>query len=181
MVSSSWGRLDILIANAAVLGPMCELTRVTDAGWLDTIDINLTANWRLLRAFDALLRASPAGRVVLLTSSAATRLKPKRGAYAISKAGLEVLAKTYALETQDGGVRVNLVDPGAVDTEMRASAVPGEDRMTLTQPASLGPLIVRLCHPTLDMTGQTIEFRKATFDVGGARTHSDATPKACIG
>jgi NAD(P)-dependent dehydrogenase (short-subunit alcohol dehydrogenase family) len=118
--------------------------------------------------------------VVLLTSSAATRLKPKRGAYAISKAVLEALAKTYALETQEGGVRVNLVDPGAVDT-MRASAVPGEDRMTLTQPASLGPLIVRLCHPTLEMTGQTIEFRKAPFDVGGARTHSDATPKACIG
>ena len=99
LLRSRWGRLDIFIANAAVLGPMLELRDITEAAWHETIETNLTANWRLLRELDPLLRQSRAGRVVVLTSSAASRLKPCRGPYAITKAALEVLARTYALET----------------------------------------------------------------------------------
>lgn len=157
-LSRAWGRLDVLIANAAVLGPMSELSQVTDAAWLETIDTNLTANWRLLRAFDRLLRRSEAGRVVVLTSSAASRLKPRRGPYAVSKAALEVLAKTYALETEDTPIRVNLVDPGAVDTTMRAAAVPNEDRSILPQPEDVAPLIVELTSTACMASGQSVRF-----------------------
>jgi NAD(P)-dependent dehydrogenase (short-subunit alcohol dehydrogenase family) len=98
MGSRLWGWLDILIANAAVLGPMLELRHVADVAWVETIEMNLTANWRLLRAFDPLLRRSESGRVV--------NLKPRCGPYAISKAAFEVLAKTYALETEKTQIRV---------------------------------------------------------------------------
>jgi NAD(P)-dependent dehydrogenase (short-subunit alcohol dehydrogenase family) len=158
MVSRLWGRLDILIANAAVLGPMLELRQVADAAWLETIDTNLTANWRLLRAFDPLLRRSEAGRVVILTSSAASRLKPRRGPYAISKAALEVLAKTYALETENTRIRVNLVDPGPLNTAMRAAAVPNENRSVLPRVGEVAPLVVGLAAPSWVGSGQLLSF-----------------------
>ena len=158
MLSRTWGRLDILIANAAVLGPTQELRHVTDATWLTTIDTNLTANWRLLRALDPLLRRSEAGRVVVITSSAASHLKPRRGPYAITKAALEVLARTYALETEDTQIRVNLVDPGPLDTAMRAAAVPNEDRSTLPRAEEVAPLIVELSAPTWMGSGQSLRF-----------------------
>jgi len=158
MVSKVWGRLDILIANAAVLGPMCALTEVDDAAWSETIETNLTANWRLLRAFDPLLHRAEAGRVVWITSSAASRLKPGLGPYAISKAALEALAKTYALETQGSRICVNLVDPGRMDTAMRTAAVQGEDRSALPQADEVAPLIVELAAASWTGTGQLIRF-----------------------
>jgi NAD(P)-dependent dehydrogenase (short-subunit alcohol dehydrogenase family) len=159
-LARTWGRLDVLISNAAVLGPMRALSSVTDAAWLETIDTNLTANWRLLRSFDPLLRRSPSGRVVVLTSSAAVRPKPQRGPYAVSKAGLEMLAKTYALETAETAVRVTLLDPGAVNTDMRAGAVPGEDRAALPQPQDIAPLIVELSAPTWHGSSEPISYAR---------------------
>ena len=158
MVERTWGHLDILIANAAVLGPLSSLSEVTDEAWRETIETNLTANWRLLRGFDPLLRRSEAGRVVILTSSAASNLKPGRGTYAISKAAVEVLAKTYALETATTAIRVNLVDPGAVNTDMRALAVQGEDHSLLPRPEHVAQLIVELAAHNSDVTGQIIRF-----------------------
>ena len=157
-LTRAWGRLDVLVANAAVLGPMLELSHVSEASWHETIETNLTANWRLLRSFDPLLRCAAAARVVVVTSNAASRLKAQRGPYAASKAALEVLAKTYALETADTPIRVNLVDPGVINTDMRAAAVPGEDRTTLPQPQDIAPLIVELSAPTWLNSGELVSF-----------------------
>jgi NAD(P)-dependent dehydrogenase (short-subunit alcohol dehydrogenase family) len=157
-VARTWGRLDVLIANAGILGPLHELAHVSEDAWLETLETNLTANWRLLRAFDQLLRRSEAGRVVMLTSSAATNPKPGRGPYAISKAALEMLAKTYALETAGTPMRVNLVDPGRFDSDMRAAAMPNEDRSKLPQPQEIAPMIVALSAPSWLDTGQSLRF-----------------------
>lgn len=158
MVSKTWGRLDIFIASAAVLGPTCALSEVADAAWCETINMNLTANWRLLRAFNSLLRSSESGRVVMVTSNAASSLKPGLGPYAISKAALEALVRTYALETEGTGIRANLVDPGRMDTAMRTAAVPGEDRSALPRADEVAPLIVELAAASWTSTGQLIRF-----------------------
>ena len=92
--------------------------------------VNVTANWRLICAMDPLLKFSDAGRVVFLTSGRAARARAYWGPYAVSKAALETLARTYAAETVTTNVRVNLLTPGPVRTRMRAQAMPGEDPMT---------------------------------------------------
>lgn len=158
LVARTWGRLDVLVANAGVLGPMRELAEVSERDWVETIETNLTANWRLLRAFDPLLRRSSAGRVVALTSSATVHLKPLRGPYAVSKAALEILVKTYALETKDTQIHTNLVDPGRFDSDMRTAAVPNEDRSMLPRPEEIAPMIVALSSPAWLGTGQSLRF-----------------------
>jgi NAD(P)-dependent dehydrogenase (short-subunit alcohol dehydrogenase family) len=169
--AARWGRLDILIANAAVFGPIRPLRNIAEAEWRQVIETNLTANWQLIHALDPLLQRSDAGRVVFITSSAATRVMAERGAYAISKAGLEMLAKTYAAETATSPIRVNLVDPGAMRTEMRAAAVPEEDPQTVPLPEAVAPLIVALSSPQWTATGERIvyrEWRAATAPEAGA-------------
>jgi NAD(P)-dependent dehydrogenase (short-subunit alcohol dehydrogenase family) len=157
MVSRLWGRLDILIGNAAVLCPMLKRRHVADVAWLETIDTNLTANRRLLRAFDSLLRRCVSGRVVILTSDAAPRLKPRRDPYAISKAALQVPANTHALETEKTRFCVNLVDPGPLNT-MRAAAVPNESRSILPRAGEVAPLVVGLAAPSWVGAGQLQRF-----------------------
>jgi len=108
------------------------------------IEVNLTANWRLIRSFDPLLRASDAGRAVFVTSGVGHKVVPFWGAYAVSKAGLEMLVKTYAAETEKTTLRVNIVNPGAVRTEMRAKAMPGEDPESLIRPEAMVDVFVQL-------------------------------------
>jgi NAD(P)-dependent dehydrogenase (short-subunit alcohol dehydrogenase family) len=154
-----WGKLDILIANAAVLGPITPLRDLDQKPYEEAIGVNLTANWRLLKALDPALRASDAGRVVVLTSSAAWRMRPYWGAYAISKAAVEVLARTYAEETKTTTpIRVTLVNPGAMRTEMRRSARPGEDPMTLPLPEELMPELLRFVSPEWQESGKLYDF-----------------------
>jgi NAD(P)-dependent dehydrogenase (short-subunit alcohol dehydrogenase family) len=154
-----WQRLDILIANAGILGPLSPLGHVTDDGFETTININLTANWRLIRTLDPLLKRSSAGRAVFVTSGAASGKYAYWGPYATSKAGLEALVKSWAAELENTDVRVNLVNPGAVRTAMRAKAFPGEDPMTLPAPEDLGPLFVELSSPECQRNGETVSFR----------------------
>ena len=122
------------------------------------IDVNLSANWRLIRTLDPLLRRSDAGRAVFVTSGAATGKYAYWGPYAVSKAGLECLVKTYAQELVDTSVRVNLLNPGPVRTKMRAKAFPGEDPNTLPAPEELVPLVQELVSPGCDFTGQIVNF-----------------------
>ena len=107
-----WGKLDILIANAGTLGPLSPLHHITADAWTTVIDVNLNANWRLIRTLDPLLRRSEAGRAVFVSSGAAQAKYAYWGPYAVSKAGLEALAKTYALEVENTPIRVNIVNPG---------------------------------------------------------------------
>ncbi len=153
-----WGKLDIFVGNAGVLGPLSPLHHVTEDAWNQVIDINLSANWRLIRTLDPLLKRSDAGRAVFLTSGAATGKYAYWGPYGVSKAGLEALVKTYAHELADTSVRVNLVNPGPVRTAMRAKAFPGEDPNTLPAPDELVPLFLELVSPECDFSGRVINF-----------------------
>ena len=118
---------------------------------------NLTANWLLIRTLDPLLRLSDAGRVVFVTSSGvAAQGRAYWAPYSVSKAGLETLAKTYANETADSTVKVNVVDPGATATGMRAEAYPGEDPNTIKTPDESAQAILELCLPSVTESGQIV-------------------------
>jgi len=156
-----WGKLDIFIGNAGVLGPLTPLAHVAPEQWDAAIAVNVTANWRLIRSLDPLLRAAEAGRVVFISSSAghAAHLKPYWGPYAVTKAALDALARTYAAETMNiSRVRVMAVDPGPLRTKMRAAAMPGEDPMSLRTPEELAPKILALCAPDWTQTGMLYDF-----------------------
>jgi NAD(P)-dependent dehydrogenase (short-subunit alcohol dehydrogenase family) len=160
LVRAKWGRLDALVANAAIMGPRTTLGRLAEEDWSEVIDTNVTANWRLIRHFDALLRASDAGRAVFVTSGAGSRGKMAagRGAYAISKAALDALARTYATETENSPVRVMLCNPGPLRTELRASIAPDEDPMSLRTPADFAPKVAQLCLPSWTQSGMVYDF-----------------------
>jgi NAD(P)-dependent dehydrogenase (short-subunit alcohol dehydrogenase family) len=152
-----FGRLDIFIGNAAILGGLRPLNHIPSETWEKVLAVNLTANWRLIRTLDPLLRMSDAGRVVFVTSSGvAEQGRPYWAPYSVSKAGLETLAKTYANEAADSAVKVNIVDPGATATSMRAEAYPGEDQDKIQNPEQVAETIVKLCLPSVTETGQIV-------------------------
>ena len=152
-----FGRLDILVGNAGVLGGLRPLTHIPSEIWDRVLAVNLTANWRLIRTLDPLLQRSDAGRVVFVTSPRAASLGRAYWApYSVSKAALETLAKTYANETADSPICVNLVDPGATATAMRAEAFPGEDQDTLKTPEAVAEVILRLALPDFTETGEIV-------------------------
>lgn len=143
-IHARWGRLDVLVAAAGQLGPLTPVAHLDTRDWEKTLGVNLTANWRLIRSLDPLFRASDSARPIFLTSSVARNPRAFWGAYAVSKAGLETLVRTYAEETDHTPIRPVLLNPGATRTRMRAEAFPGEDPATLPDPAELGPLLVEL-------------------------------------
>jgi NAD(P)-dependent dehydrogenase (short-subunit alcohol dehydrogenase family) len=155
-----WGKLDILVGCGGILGPLSPLHHVTEDAWKAVLDVNLTANWRLIRTLDPLLKRAEAGRAVFATSGASIGKYAYWGPYAASKAGLEALVKTYAQEINDSPVRANLINPGGVRTQMRAKAFPGEDPMTLPTPEEVVPLFLALASPECDFNGRVIDFRE---------------------
>jgi NAD(P)-dependent dehydrogenase (short-subunit alcohol dehydrogenase family) len=153
-----FGRLDVLVGNAAILGRLSPLTHIPSEHWERTLAVNVTANWRLIRTLDPLLRSSDAGRVIFVTSSGVARSGRAYWApYSVSKAALECLAKTYANETQDSAIKVNLIDPGATATRMRGEAYPGEDQSTLRTPEEVAEAFVPLAMAEWNETGQIVE------------------------
>lgn len=154
-----WGKLDILVANAGLLGPLSPLGHITADAWREVIDVNLTANWHLIRAVDPLLKRSDAGRAIFVSSGAASGKNAYWGPYAVSKAGLEALAKTWAAELGQTNVKVNVINPGPIRTGMRAKAFPGEDPMTLKTPEEIVPLFLRLAGPKCPDTGRVFDFK----------------------
>jgi len=152
-----FGRLDVLVGNAAILGALSPLPHIKSEHWERVFATNVTANWRLIRTLDPLLRASDAGRVIFVTSSVARSAKAYWAPYSVSKAALESLAKTYANETADTAIRVNILDPGPIATSMRAEAYPGEDPATLRTAENVAGAFVPLAMPSYDKTGQIVE------------------------
>lgn len=153
-IAERFGRLDILVGNAGILGDLTPLAHAEAKMWEHVIATNLTANWRLMRSFDPLLRASKAGRALFVTSGAAAGATPYWGPYAVSKAALEMLVQTYAAEVATTSIRVNLVDPGVVRTAIRAVAMPGEDPMTLPAPESVTDVFVQLASAECNANGE---------------------------
>jgi NAD(P)-dependent dehydrogenase (short-subunit alcohol dehydrogenase family) len=155
-----WGRLDAFLGNAGVLGQLTPLAHLEPKTFQEVMDVNVTANWRLIRSLDPLLRLSDAGRVLFVTSGAARKHAAFWGAYAVSKAALESLALTYAAECEGSKVKVNLFNPGPVRTAMRKKAMPGEDPSTLPAPENLASHIVEMLSPSYDRNETVINFRK---------------------
>ena len=156
-----WGRLDVLVGAAGVLGPLSPLSHVDPREWDKVMAVNVTANWRLIRSLDLPLRASEAARVVFITSGAAHRaeMKPYWGPYAISKAALEAVARTYAAECANTtNIKVMLANPGPLRTAMRAAAMPGEDPATLKTPAEFASKLLALCTPDWRESARLYDF-----------------------
>ncbi|WP_159349034.1 SDR family NAD(P)-dependent oxidoreductase [Roseomonas harenae] len=151
-----FGRLDILVHAAGVLGTLTPVAHITPRDWADVMAVNLTAAWRLIRTLDPPLRASDSGRAVILTTDRARDPMPYWGAYGASKAGLEHLASTWAAEVATTPLRVNLYDPGPVNTRLRATAMPGEDPASIAQPGDVAPLIAALCLPEEARSGEVV-------------------------
>jgi NAD(P)-dependent dehydrogenase (short-subunit alcohol dehydrogenase family) len=157
-IHARWGKLDMLVANAGILGPLTPIGHVDQKSWDDVMATNLTANWRLIRSFDPLLQASAAGRVVVISSGAAHKCLAYWGPYSVSKAGVEALARTYAAETATTPIRVTIVNPGPLRTRMRAAAMPGEDPLILKTPDELAPKILGFLDPDWQETGLIYDF-----------------------
>lgn len=148
-----WKKLDVLVGNAGILGKLTPLGHVDPKLFDDVMAVNVTANWRLIRSLDPLLRASDAGRAVFVTSGAAQHPMPYWGPYSISKAALEAMVRTYAAENNTTNVRANCFSPGPTRTKMRAQAMPGEDPETLPTPEAVAAQLVPLCLPSFADNG----------------------------
>jgi NAD(P)-dependent dehydrogenase (short-subunit alcohol dehydrogenase family) len=162
-IHERWGKLDILVANAAILGTISPIGHVEAKVFEKVMTINVNATWRLIRSVDPLLRLSDAGRAVVMSSNAAHSARAFWGPYAASKAAVETLMRCWADETRNLPLRVNAFDPGPTRTAMRAQAVPGEDPSTRPHPSEIAAKIVPLCVPSLTETGLIYQARHDRF------------------
>ncbi|MDW9413260.1 SDR family NAD(P)-dependent oxidoreductase [Sinorhizobium meliloti] len=159
-INERWGKLDIMVANAGVLGTISPIGHVEAKVFEKVMAINVTATWRLIRSLEPLLVRSDAGRALILSSSAAHKCKPFWGPYSASKAAVEALARTWAYETQRLPLRILSVDPGATRTAMRAQAVPGEDPETLPHPSEVAQALLPLLGREQTETGKLFIVRE---------------------
>ncbi|WP_042778113.1 SDR family NAD(P)-dependent oxidoreductase [Sinorhizobium fredii] len=159
-INERWGKLDILVANAGVLGTISPIGHVEAKVFEKVMSINVTATWRLIRSLEPLLVKSDAGRALILSSSAAHKCKPFWGPYSASKAAVEALTRTWAYETQRLPLRILSVDPGATRTAMRAQAVPGEDPATVPHPSEVAAALMPLLAPEQTETGKLFIVRE---------------------
>jgi NAD(P)-dependent dehydrogenase (short-subunit alcohol dehydrogenase family) len=150
-------KLDVFVGNAGALGEMTPLSHYDAKAWHEVFDVNVHANWRLIRTLEPLLRRSDAGRAILVTSGAAANPRAFWGAYAVTKAAMETLAKVWASELENTDVRVNILNPGATRTGMRAAAFPGEDPLTLKTPEDLTDKFVEMASPAWTRHGEIID------------------------
>lgn len=153
-----YGKLDILVGNAGLLGSLSPVGHIEPKTWDDALAVNLTANYRLIRSFDPLLRQSEAGRAIFVTSGASAKPAAFWGIYGASKAGLDMLIKCYAEEVARFGVKVNLISPGPVRTKMRAQAFPGEDPLTLRAPDEVTDAFVELAAADCEANGTVVSL-----------------------
>jgi NAD(P)-dependent dehydrogenase (short-subunit alcohol dehydrogenase family) len=162
-LNERFGKLDVLVANAGLLGVLSPLGHIEPKVWDDVMAVNVTANYRLIRSLDPLLQKSTAGRAVFLTSGAAWAPIAYWGPYSVSKAAVELMARIYAAETVTTPLRVNVFNPGPIRTRMRATAMPGEDPMTLDTPENVAEKILDLCLPAYTETGTLYQYRLKKF------------------
>jgi len=158
-IAEKFGRLDGLLANAGLLGTIGPLQAGGERQFNDVIDVNLSANWRLIRVMDPLLRQSDTPRAVFMSSGVVPRPRAFWGPYQASKAGLEALVYAWADENEQTKLRVNLFDPGATRTQMRADAMPGEDPMTLPTPEAVAEHLIPLLEASETRNNARIDVR----------------------
>ena len=159
-IASRWQRLDGFVANAGMLPALTPVGHVTEDAWNDSMAVNLTGQWHMIRALDPLLRAAPAGRAILVSSGAAVGSRPFWGPYAAAKAGLEALGRSWAGESEQTNLRINIMNPGGTATKMRASAFPGEDPATLPTPEQIAPAFLTLLSDQCQHHGDLVSARE---------------------
>jgi NAD(P)-dependent dehydrogenase (short-subunit alcohol dehydrogenase family) len=162
-IHERWGRLDVMIANAGVLGVLMPTSHLDENIWDEVIDTNLSAIWRMIRVFEPLLRLSSAGRAILVTSSAAKGY-PFWSAYAASKAGVEALGKSWADEVETTSLKVNILNPGGVATSMYTAAFPGADLASMPQPEDIASAFVALADKDCPHHGEVLHARELVAD-----------------
>jgi len=162
-LSERYSRLDVLIGNAGILGPLSPLSHIERKDWDNLIAVNVTANWQFIRTMDPLLKNASAGRAVFLTSAVAYKGRAYWGPYAASKAALDAMVRAYAAECATTNVRANLFAPGPTRTRMYASAFPGIDPLTLPTAEEVAKAIVPLCLPDCSESGKLYDFRAGKF------------------
>ena len=151
-----YGKLDILVGNAGLLGQLSPIAHIEPSIFERVMAVNVTANWRLIRSLDPLLRQSDAGRAIFVTSGISRRIVPYWSAYAASKVALDMMVGTYAAESAHTKVRVNLYNPGPMRTGMRKEAFPGEDPQSLPPPDAHGEGLIQLALPSCTMNGEWV-------------------------
>jgi NAD(P)-dependent dehydrogenase (short-subunit alcohol dehydrogenase family) len=151
-----FGRIDVLLGNAGILGTLSPVGHIEPKTFERVMAVNVTANWRLIRSMDPLLRASDAGRAIFVTSGVSRRVAPYWGAYAASKAALDMLIGIYAAEVGHTAIRVNLYNPGPTRTRMRTDAFPGENPETVPAPEAHGEALIRLALPSCTLNGEWV-------------------------
>ena len=159
-VKQRWGKLDILISNAAYLHNLTPLSHLSEKDWQISLNTNLSSNWLLIKHFENLLLESEYGRAIFLTSGASQGYRPFWGAYAITKAGLDSMVKAWSSEMKETNLSINLYDPGATKTQMRARAYPGEDPKILKDPDEIAKDILKICNKNFIKNGERLEFNK---------------------
>ena len=152
-----FGRLDILVGNAGMLGTLSPIAHADPLKWRQVLDLNLMANLWLIRAVDPLLRASEAGRAIFVTADQARDPQPYWGAYAVANSALETLVRLYAAETAKSAIRANLIDPGVVRTRLRADAFPGEDAARHPPPEAITESFVHMAMADFEETGTVVQ------------------------
>ena len=158
-IHERWGKLDILVGNGAILGTISPLNHIDPKVWDSVFATNVTANYRLIRSMDPLLRASDAGRAIFLSSGAGHRAHAYWGCYGASKAALDLMCRDWAEEIKNiTKIKVMLVNPGGTRTKMRADAAPGEDPNTLPTPDLITPYLVEMASPSWQETGKLFDF-----------------------
>ncbi|KGF68965.1 oxidoreductase [Hoeflea sp. BAL378] len=162
-INERWGKLDILVANAAVLGTISPVGHVEAKVFEKVMTVNVTATWRVIRSVEPLLVKSDAGRALILSSGVAHTARAFWGPYAASKAAVETLARVWAAETSKTALKVNSVDPGATRTAMRAQAVPGENPEALPHPSEVAAKLVPLCEPGCAVSGKLFRVTENRF------------------
>ncbi len=163
IIHERWGRLDGLFANAGLLGDIMPAQQIEPKTFDGVFAVNMTANYRLIRALDPLLRAAPAGRALFMTSGVAQTHRAYWSAYAASKAALEAYVSCWAKEIDVTSVKANLLNPGAVRTAMRAKAMPGEDPKNLPEPSDVAELVFEMLSPSYALNDQRVNFRDTSY------------------
>ena len=162
-INDRWGKLDILVANAGVLGTISPVGHVEAKAFDKVMAVNVTATWRIIRSVEPLLIKSEAGRALILSSGVAHSARAFWGPYAASKAAVETLARVWAAETEKTTLNVNSIDPGATRTAMRAQAMPGENPDTLPHPSEVAEKLVPLCGAACSETGKLFRVAENRF------------------
>lgn len=157
-IHERWGKLDIFVGNAAILGPLSPLSHIGVKDFQELLDINVTANWRFIRSLDPLLKESDAGRVIIVSSGSTGKDKAYWGGYMMSKAAVENIALTYSNENEITKINSNVINPGPIRTSMRAKAAPGENPEDLPTPEEIAKLFVELASPECDRNGDVVSF-----------------------